>query len=119
MTKIKIARELIAVIMITILFKIKPDMIDFNYTIFVSLVFISTIPSSNKESFTQKYLSIPAMGFYIITMLMIFGVFKNLSLEYILTFGSLTNIKAAKKILKERLGKLFDKNENKNETLMD
>jgi len=101
--KMKLAREVIAVVLATLLYKFQPNAVNENYTIFVSLMFISTIPGSNEESSFVKNFSLPALTFYIITMLLMFGVFENLTLNYILTLGALTNVKAIKKIITKRI----------------
>jgi len=103
--KMKLARELVAVILATILYKFNPNALNENYTIFVALMFVSTIPGSNEESSFVKNFSLPALTFYIVTVILIFGVIQSLTLNYILTLGSLTNVKAVKKIIASRVSK--------------
>jgi hypothetical protein len=103
--KMKLARELIAVILATILYKFQPNALNENYTIFVALMFVSTIPGSNEESSFIKNFSLPALTFYVVTIILIFGVIDNLTLNYILTLGALTNVKAIKKIIASRISK--------------
>jgi len=101
--KMKLARELIAVILATLLYKFQPNALNENYTIFVSLMFISTIPGSEEESIFAKNFSLPAIAFYIVTLLLMFNVISPLSLSYILTLGALTNVKAVKKIIAKKI----------------
>lgn len=104
--KFKLIREVIAVILTTILYKVQPEAINANYTIFVALIFISTIPGSADESSFVKNFSLPALTFYVITILLMFQVITVLSINYILTIGALTNVKAVKKIIANRISKI-------------
>lgn len=104
--KLKIARELIAVILVTLLFKFQPNAVNLNFTIFVSLIFISTIPGSSEENSFIKTFSIPTITFYAITLLLMFNLIQVLTINYIISIGALTNVKAVKKIMKNRLAKL-------------
>ena len=117
--KLKIARELIAVILVTLLFKFQPNALNLNFTIFVSHIFISTIPGSSEESSFVKTFSIPTLTFYIVTLLLMFNLIQVLTIDYIISIGALTNVKAVKKIMKSRLSKIIKpKSEHKEENLV-
>lgn len=117
--KMKLAREVIAVLLVTLLFKFQPDAVNFNFTLFTSLIFISTIPGDKDDNFWKKNFSLPAITFYVVTLLLMFKLIEVLTIDYIITIGALTNVKAVKTIISNRLNKIDKKNVNKeDETLI-
>jgi len=99
---VKTAREFIGFVLLMILYAFHPNMIEWNYVIFLSAMFVTTIdtPTASKEkSVLSKLLATPSILFISVTLLMIVGVLKNpLSIEMVVALASLAGVKGVKNI---------------------
>jgi len=96
LNNVKLVRELIGFILLVVLFKLRPNMLDMNYVIFMSIMFATTIPEVNK-SIVEKVLSVANIIFIITTVLILVAVIKKpLSLELVVGLSSLASVKGVK-----------------------
>ena len=93
-------REFIAAGLLIVLYKMNPSVVDLNFAIFTTLLFVATIPGRKEEdNFLVKLLSLPSLIYFFVVVAMIFGFINSLSIELVLTLCSLAGVKSTKTVV--------------------
>lgn len=98
MKNVKLARESIMVVLLLILFKFNPAMINLNFVIF-SIFVISATVADTQKTFIRKLFSVPFLSFMAVSALFISGLYTTpLTLNVVIVICTLAGVKSAKDI---------------------
>lgn len=106
--KINMVREFIAGILVVVLYNLHPELLSWNYVILTSMLFGATI--ARKDATWKKFFSVPSVFYFGITLVMICGlVSAPLSIQFVVTMGTLAGVKEAKAIVVDLMKKRVNK----------